>query len=1076
MIINQSIIRTRISPPRRRKDLIERKHLIQQLSEMVEKRLVLVTAPAGYGKTALLMDYVNQSSLPVCWYSIDRLDYELSRFISYLAASIQRKFPQFGTQTYTALSGEQGKIDGDYIATVIINDILANISEHFVIILDDYHFVNDSIEIRKFMSRLLMDLDENCHFLLASRTLLSLPDLPLLVARSEVEGLSYEELEFRPLEIQNLFLQNHQLSISKETAEEIHARTEGWITGIILTSQVNEKEKSRKERINRVSGFSIDDYFAQIIDGLPDELRNFLLWSSLLEEFNADQCSEIIGSVIKVENHDWNQWFYSVQQHNLFIMPVGEYGESIRYHQLFLDYLQSRVFKEQPFQAATILKQQASQWKRIGEWEKAFSIYKRINAQDELISLMEEVGLEMVLNGRISTLSTWLDSLPIDVLNSRPYIIALQGNVAMVLGNTSLALSLFNQTLELMDLQENKELFINTLSMRAAVNRVLGRIDEAKKDGEEIIDLVGEDKSFIKKRGEAFRIIGLCDFHQGNLHTALENLEVALNIMSSMNDHKNLAILQVEIGLVHENLGNYNQTKTYYQAGLGYWKKVMNPFWLSTILNNLGVLHQMLGEYVEANESFDQALSFARSCGYARMEAYILTGIGDIYAEIRAYSQALTAYQLAEEIAERTQERFLQIYLLIQKASMKAQSGKFSESYMYLKQAHNLRNSDQTDMNFYLIELEWAGIKIFENNFQDIISSLEKIIDFFKSGGQKVQLERSHLYLALAYISTNQPEKVTEHLLHIYSSLDGESAPASLIANASRYKKILDKFSPVFMQSEYHQFLNRIDLFNQSIPSLRRELSRKSNGIQESPPKIMIRSFGRMEVKCDQKLITSSIWQTQAARDLFFLILAHPEGLTKEEISLVFWPDASIEESKFRFKNTMYRLRRALGKDCIVLVQNVYLFNNKVDYVYDVELFLKENALANQSQEIVQKLTHYREAIKYYRGNYLAEIDTTWALSPREYLRQIYLNILLQVSILYLEQSNFELALEYCQRAISEDNLLEDAYRLAMKIYAAMGNRAGLVQQYQRCVEVMEQEINATPSDQTHELLQSLLK
>ena len=208
---------------------------------------------------------------------------------------------------------------------------------------------------------------------------------------------------------------------------------------------------------------------------------------------------------------------------------------------------------------------------------------------------------------------------------------------------------------------------------------------------------------------------------------------------------------------------------------------------------------------------------------------------------------------------------------------------------------------------------------------------------------------------------------------------------------------------------------------------------------------------------------------------MFFMLLAHPEGMTKEEMSLIFWPDATIDEVKFRFKNTIYRLRRALGKDSIILDQNVYRFNNKLDYEYDVEIFLRENALANQVQEQVDKLSHYREAIKHYKGNYLTEINENWVFSPREYLRQIYLNILLQVSMLYFNQSNYELALSYCHRAINEDNLLEDAYRQAMRIYAAMGNRAAMVHQYQRCVEILEKEVNASPSAQTHELYEYLL-
>jgi len=317
---------------------------------------------------------------------------------------------------------------------------------------------------------------------------------------------------------------------------------------------------------------------------------------------------------------------------------------------------------------------------------------------------------------------------------------------------------------------------------------------------------------------------------------------------------------------------------------------------------------------------------------------------------------------------------------------------------------------------------------------------------------------------------------VIENFLHILSSFQSEYPPAALIAVASRFKNAIYSYSPNFLQTEYHQFIKSIDLFLGKRSFFLREIRKTSNSIKFSTPTIIIRSLGRMEVSLRKKVVTNSNWQTQSAKELFFLLLAHPEGLTKEEISLIFWPEASYDESKFRFKNTIYRLRRALGKACVILDQNVYRFNNKIDYEYDVELFLKENAVANQVKEHVGKLSHYREALKYYRGDYLSDIDSTWAISPREYLRQIYLNILLQVSTIYFNQSNFELAMDYCQRALSEDNLLEDAHRLAMRIYAAMGNRAGLVQQYQRCVEVLEREINATPSPKTLELFQNLNK
>ncbi|MDO9084753.1 MAG: tetratricopeptide repeat protein [Anaerolineaceae bacterium] len=1076
MFGNQSLIHTRIIPPRRRKDLVERTRLNQLLGELVEKRLVLVSAPAGYGKTSLLVDFVSQCNLPICWYSIDRLDFDPLRFIAYFASAIQKRFPAFGQRTAAALSSDQGKFDGEYIATVVINDIYENISEHFIIILDDYHLVNDSLELRNFISKLLLDLDENCHFILASRTLLSLPVLPILVARSEVGGLSYEELGFDAEEIQQLFQQNQNQVLSLEIAKDIQNQTEGWITGIILTSQVNDEVTAARERLIRVSGFSLNDYFSQIIDHLPVELRSFLLWSSLLEEFNGERCAEVIGPVISREETPWTKWVIAIQQNNLFNIPVGEQGDWIRYHPLFLEFLQNKIFQESPDLAHEILYNLAKHCIQKGDWDQAFSIYRRINFTEDLILLIENFGLEMILRGRISTLSGWLDSLPPEILNTRPYIVAIQGNIAMVLGDTSLALPLYNRAIDAMDLSTNRLPLIHALSMRAAALRVIGKLDEAKKDASDILSLAGDEEEFVKMKGEALRCIGLCYFHQGKLQNALAGLEEALNFMQSINDQKNIAIIQLEIGLIHENQGNYLQAENYYQSVLKYWKSVENPFWLSNILNNLGVLQQLMGNFIEANHSFEEGLKFARSCGYARMEAYLLTGLGDIYAEIQADEQAAQAYYLAEDIAESVQEHFLQIYIKVQKAALAGHSNDIEGAYIFLNQAQDLVGTKREGMEQYLIDLERSGIRIKEKQTHEVIPTLEKVLVFFEKEGHKIQFEKTHLFLALTYLPSQHQEKVIEHLLHIFSSLESEFPPSSLIAVAVKFINQLKTYVPHLMQKEYTQFILQIEKFQKTLPVIRRELRKFSHVIPFSVPTIIIKSLGRMQVKINKKIITSSEWQTQAARDLLFMLLAHPEGMTKEEICLIFWPDASTDDAKYRFKNTIYRLRRAAGKNSIILDQNLYYFNNKLDYEYDVELFLKENALANKSQDTVERLSHFREAIKYYGGSYLSEINQTWVYSPREYLGQIFLNILLQVSLLYFDQSNFELALEYCQRALSEDNLMEDAHRQAMRIFAAMGNRVALVQQYQRCVEIFKREINAPPSPQTHELFELLIK
>ena len=532
----------------------------------------------------------------------------------------------------------------------------------------------------------------------------------------------------------------------------------------------------------------------------------------------------------------------------------------------------------------------------------------------------------------------------------------------------------------------------------------------------------------------------------------------------------------MEIGLVHENLGNYTISKEWYLKALLYWEQIDNPFWLANLLNNLGVLYQMMGDYEKASVSFERALNYSQSTGYTRMEAFILTGIADIYVELQAFEQAKQGYEKAFEVAVAAQEHFIQVYILVQEAALCGQMGDPINGYKLITQARNLIGVADSEMEQKLCDLEYAGLMINEGKSIGVIDLLEDACSFFKNEGHKVQCDKAHLYLMLAYIQTNQPEKIISHILHILSNLEGDFPSAGLIAVSARFQSTLQGTSIEYLEEQIDRFHTKINEYNEKLPKIRKFLRENSRAVPFAPPRLFIRSLGKMQVRISNHTITNSEWQTQAAKNLFFMLLAHPEGMTKDEICVIFWPDASPEEAKFRFKNTVYRLRRAVGKDCILLEQDFYRFNNKMDYEYDVELFLKENAAASREHVPEVKESHLLDAVKHYGGRYLPEIEEDWVQSLREALHQNYISSLLQLAESHLDQTNFERALEYCQKAINEDNLLEDSYRLAFRIYAAMGNRAGLVRQYQSCVEILEREISASPSPQTQDLYQNLLK
>ncbi|MBA4384020.1 MAG: hypothetical protein C0410_04735, partial [Anaerolinea sp.] len=299
MTLTVPVVRTKIIIPRRRTEILSRPRLLSILENVLDLKLLILAAPAGYGKTSLLIDFTYHTQLPVCWFAIDSLDADPQRFIAHFITAIANRFPTFGEASFSALSNlNQDSLNLDPVISAIINDAYEHITEHFVFVLDDYHYVRDNKPIDEFINRITLEVSENCHLVIASRTLLTLPDLTLLVARSQVGGLSYEELAFLPEEIKQLFSVNYHQSITEKAATDMVEQTEGWITGLLLTAQLSPKETSNRLRLARVSGIGLYEYLAQqVLEQQSDEFRLFLKRTSLLEEFDAVLCNQIFSQV-----------------------------------------------------------------------------------------------------------------------------------------------------------------------------------------------------------------------------------------------------------------------------------------------------------------------------------------------------------------------------------------------------------------------------------------------------------------------------------------------------------------------------------------------------------------------------------------------------------------------------------------------------------------------------------------------------------------------------------------------------------------------------------------------------------
>jgi len=220
------------------------------------------------------------------------------------------------------------------------------------------------------------------------------------------------EISFSAEEIQALLLKNYHLTISDESAAGITEQTEGWITGLLLSTHLLDDEIGERIRVARVSGVGLYEYLAQqVFDNQPQTIKDFMLRTSILEEFNVDRCQRVIGEALEIDN-PWHDLMDTLIVRNLFVFSVGEGTDFwLRYHHLFRDFLQTRMRHERPEETKklTIALADDFAWQR--DWEHSFVLYRQATS------------------GQLLTLKSWMNDLPPEIVTSRPSLISLQAAI-----------------------------------------------------------------------------------------------------------------------------------------------------------------------------------------------------------------------------------------------------------------------------------------------------------------------------------------------------------------------------------------------------------------------------------------------------------------------------------------------------------------------------------------------------------------------------------------------------------------------------------------------------------------------
>lgn len=336
-----SLLTTKLHIPTPRPDLVSRSRLIEQLNTCSTRKLTLVSAPAGFGKSTLLSTCIQQieSGTRVAWLSLDEGDNDLTRFLTYFVAALQTIGTNIGQGALAALQS-LGSVNTEAVLTNLLNEI-ANFPGDIVLILDDYHVI-ETPEIDQAITFFLEHLPTQMHLVIASRIDPTLP-LSRLRVRRQMAEIRADDLRFTPEETAVFLNQVTGFNLSSQEVSSLELRTEGWIAGLQLAAlslQGFDRDSEVTAFINRFTGNDryIQDYLAdEVLQQQTQETKDFLLHTSILNRMSASLCDTV------TEKQNCQAVLDGLENANLFIVPLDNERRWFRYHHLFADLLYHRL-------------------------------------------------------------------------------------------------------------------------------------------------------------------------------------------------------------------------------------------------------------------------------------------------------------------------------------------------------------------------------------------------------------------------------------------------------------------------------------------------------------------------------------------------------------------------------------------------------------------------------------------------------------------------------------------------------------------------------------------------------------
>jgi LuxR family maltose regulon positive regulatory protein len=759
--MKSALLATKLYLPSAMENSVPRTNLIKQLDAGLSSKLLLISAPAGFGKTTLAANWISDSKTAAsaakqCWLSLDELDNQTNHFWQYFIAALQTIEPKFGEAAISALSAPQ-QVPIENILVSLINDIAAA-NDRMIFGLDDYHIINNK-DIHLALDFFIEHQPPNLTLLIITREDPSL-SLSKLRVRGQLMEIRSDELRFNQQET-NVFLNEiADLEIVEEDITALYQRTEGWPAGLRLAALSLEGQTNKQQFIREFTAshrFLMDYLVDEVLSQQPDNVKTFLLRTSILHRLSPELCNQV------VEISESQTIIRHLESANLFLIPLDTQRHWYRYHHLFSEFLKLNLMDTEPGLLSSLY-QRAMWWCLSNDYfEEALSYALLAKEFETAADLIEQLTPDVLNEKGPAPIIDWIAQFPEDIINERPFLCLSNALALSFSGKMDAVKNYLKRAKASRIYQENsssRKAIDGYIAAHEAFHQFfLGNYQETIKLARNAINDLPDDEMIVRGRtavllGNGLRYDGQMEASQSALEKAFSLSQKSKNLYIANQYFSSQAELYTEVGQLSKAMDTFQQNLDFAEIHAGRKDIPFTGF----AYFGIGRIYREWNELEKAKEYILKGVELCREWRQIDALAIGLMELSIFYQDITQYDLAEAALHEAHEIVTAFDSAWgiemvkaFQVRISLAKKDFHAfttwtENSKISVTdtpgFQYTVQYHTLIRG--------LISTHHA---------EEALVLMEKLSKEYENTGRYGRLLEIKIWMTRAYLDLNQKEK-----------------------------------------------------------------------------------------------------------------------------------------------------------------------------------------------------------------------------------------------------------------------------------------------------------------------------